>query len=122
MSHTKIEEKKRQFNLMWNQSKFNWGELEGKEINPERIWNVFIEPTLTDISEEARKEERERVAFEADLMIRRGLNSGAIPQTDDYSNGWNESRQQSYKNFVSVMNDFIKWLTPQSLESDNESI
>ena len=44
---TEWKKEKEEFNKMWNEGKFHWNENQKTEINPQRIWNVFIQPMLT---------------------------------------------------------------------------
>ena len=53
---THLEQLKEKYNEMWNKGKFNWNEGIFAKINPERIWNVFIEPQLTEATTTAKRE------------------------------------------------------------------
>ena len=57
---TEWKKEKEEFNKMWNEGKFHWNENQKTEINPQRIWNVFIQPMLssrdTHLKERVRKE------------------------------------------------------------------
>lgn len=56
-----IEQLREKYNEMWNKGKFEWnyhdGETPGtKPFSLERIWNVFIEPQLTEAITTAKRE------------------------------------------------------------------
>lgn len=60
-----IERLEKEFVRMWDKGEFMWNYHEGdvvgsKEINPWRIWTVFIKPTLTSLTE-AHKVERQAI-------------------------------------------------------------
>lgn len=56
-----IEEIKSEYSRQWNNGEFEWNHHEGdkigvKPISPERIWNVFIAPTLQSERDRAEEE------------------------------------------------------------------
>ena len=55
---------KEKYDEMWNTGAFNWNENRYGDLNPQRIWNVFIQPAI----ETAIKEERERIAGEVEEL------------------------------------------------------
>jgi len=55
------EEIKRKFDEMWNAGQFHWNENKKSEINPQRIWNVFIEPMLTQNTADTLARVREKL-------------------------------------------------------------
>ena len=73
---TEWEKEKEEFNKMWNEGKFHWNENQNTEINPQRIWNVFIQPVLS--SRDTYWKERVRKEIESMPSV---FHADAIPDT-----------------------------------------
>ncbi len=64
---TEWEKEKEEFNKMWNEGKFHWNENKNTEINPQRIWNVFIQPILS--SRDTYWKEREKEVIKSIIRV-----------------------------------------------------
>lgn len=55
-----VEEARKRYIEMWDRGEFQWNHHKGdsgrKPINPERIWQIFIAPTLTTLTTKVRRE------------------------------------------------------------------
>lgn len=84
-NHTdSVEAARKKYVEMWEKGEFEWNHHEGdilgkKPISPERIWQVFIEPTLQATQsqqvEEAVRKERERIDAEVLSPLYEKINS-----------------------------------------------
>jgi hypothetical protein len=85
---SEIEEMKKKYNEMWEKGEFEWNHHEGdklgkKPISPERIWNVFVEPTLDSIADRIATKAYERGKAEGEKIGEDRMRR-AKEQTDEY--------------------------------------
>lgn len=71
-------------------------------------------------TKKAMEEERKRIAFEI-TQIPRVSGIGAIPETNDYANGWNDCRKKAGESVVIVLQiAYSKALTPPDVTNLNK--
>lgn len=93
-----------EFNRRWDVGEFNWGGIEGNDINPTRIFNVFCD-TLIEQVWNARTEKMKE-ALKANIPDGENVKVNGHRLNESGVGGWNQLR-------YSLLQNLDYFLTPK---------